>query len=135
MLHRVTHPPRSASIRAPMMVALATLIAVAPTRADAQGARTPFDALRFREIGPAVMSGRLHDIQVDPKNPSILYAAAASGGLWKSTNKGVTWKDIFGSQPDNTFGALGIFEPDPRIIWAGTGEQNNRQSSSWGGGV
>ena len=135
MLRSVTHPARFPVVRRHLLVALAALVAVAPVRAAAQAARTPFDALRFRELGPAVMSGRLHDIQVDPKNPSILYAAAASGGLWKSTNKGVTWKDIFVGQPDNTFGALGIFEPDPRIIWAGTGEQNNRQSSSWGSGV
>ncbi len=47
----------------------------------------------------------------------------------------MTWKDIFGKQPDNTFGALAIFANDTKIIWAGTGEQNNRQSSSWGGGV
>ena len=47
----------------------------------------------------------------------------------------MTWKDVFGKQPDNTFGALAIFERDSKIIWAGTGENNNRQSSSWGGGV
>jgi photosystem II stability/assembly factor-like uncharacterized protein len=98
-------------------------------------ARGPFDALHFRDIGPAASGGRIHDIQIDPKNPAVLYVAAASGGIWKSTNKGLTWKSIFDGQPDNTFGALAIFEHDPKIIWAGTGEQNNRQSSSWGGGV
>ena len=77
----------------------------------------------------------MHDVVIDPKNPAILYVAAASGGLWKSTNKGVTWTDIFGKQPDNTFGAVAIFEGDTNILWAGTGENNNRQSSSWGGGV
>jgi len=82
-----------------------------------------------------VTGGRLHDLQIDPKNPAILYVGAASGGIWKSTNKGITWTDIFGNQPDNTFGSLAIFERDSNIIWAGTGENNNRQSSSWGGGV
>ena len=96
---------------------------------------SPFDSLHFREIGPAAAGGRIHDLQIDPTNPAILYIGAASGGIWKSTNKGVTWKDVFGSQPDNTFGSLAIFEGDSRIIWAGTGENNNRQSSSWGGGV
>jgi photosystem II stability/assembly factor-like uncharacterized protein len=107
----------------------------AVTLAQAQTPRSPFDALHFREIGPAAAGGRLHDIQIDPKNPAILYVAAATGGIWKSYNKGTTWKDIFGNQPDNAFGALAIFEADPRIVWAGSGEQNNRQSSSWGGGV
>src|SRR6185436_15596802 len=94
-----------------------------------------FDRLHFRDIGPAASGGRIHDLQIDPKNPAVLYVAAATGGILKSSNKGVTWKPIFDGQADNTFGALAIFEGDPKIIWAGTGEQNNRQSSSWGGGV
>jgi photosystem II stability/assembly factor-like uncharacterized protein len=117
------------------LVGIVCALALAPTHARAQGTRSPFDALHFREIGPAAMGGRMHDIQIDPTNPAILYVATATGGIWKSTNKGTTWKDIFAQQPDNTFGALAIFEGDPNIIWAGTGEQNNRQSSSWGGGV
>jgi photosystem II stability/assembly factor-like uncharacterized protein len=111
------------------------LAAFTAVRTQGQNERSPFDALHFRGIGPAASGGRIHDLQIDPKNPAILYVGAATGGIWKSTNKGVTWKDIFGKQPDNTFGALAIFEGDSRIIWAGTGEQNNRQSSSWGGGV
>ena len=75
---------------------------------DARGG--PFDALHFRDIGPAATGGRIHDLQIDPKNPAVLYVGAATGGIWKSTNKGVTWKDVFGTQPDNTFGALAIFE-------------------------
>jgi photosystem II stability/assembly factor-like uncharacterized protein len=109
--------------------------ALFPERSITQSATSPFDALHFRDIGPAATGGRIHDIQIDPSNPAVLYVAAASGGLWKSANKGMTWKDIFAGQPDNTFGALAIFEKDPKIIWAGSGEQNNRQSSSWGGGV
>ncbi|MEX2284066.1 MAG: hypothetical protein WEE89_16385 [Gemmatimonadota bacterium] len=115
-------------------LALTAVSTLAPSLILAQSG-SPFDGLRFREIGPAVMSGRLHDVVMDPKDPAVLYVAAASGGIWKSTNKGVTWKDVFGDQPDAAMGALAIFQADPRIVWAGTGEQNNRQSSSWGGGV
>src|SRR6185369_11497732 len=97
--------------------------------------RSAFDALHFRDIGPAATGGRIHDLQIDPKDPAVLYVGAASGGIFKSTNNGVTWRDIFGSQNDNTFGSLAIFEGDSRIIWAGSGENNNRQSSSWCGGV
>ena len=110
-------------------------LAAFPALAPAQAARTPFDSLHFREIGPAATGGRIHDLQIDPRNPAILYVGTASGGIWKSYNNGVTWKDIFGTQPDNTFGSLAIFEGDSKIVWAGTGENNNRQSSSWGGGV
>jgi photosystem II stability/assembly factor-like uncharacterized protein len=116
------------------LVVLGALV-VLSVRTDVQTAHSPFDSLRFRDIGPAATGGRIHDLQIDPKDPAVLYVGAATGGIWKSTNKGVTWKDIFGTQPDNTFGALAIFAGDSRIIWAGTGENNNRQSSSWGGGV
>jgi photosystem II stability/assembly factor-like uncharacterized protein len=118
-----------------MLLAFTLLSAPMPVRTAPADSRAPFDTLHFRDIGPAATGGRIHDIQIDPKDPAILYVAAATGGIWKSTNKGVTWKDIFGRQPDNTFGALAIFAGDSKIIWAGSGEQNNRQSSSWGGGV
>jgi photosystem II stability/assembly factor-like uncharacterized protein len=119
-----------------LLLAAIGLLDITPAaRTAPQSSRAPFDRLHFRDIGPAVTGGRIHDVQLDPKDPAVLYIAAASGGLWKTTNKGMTWKDIFAGQPDNTFGALGIFAGDPKILWAGTGEQNNRQSSSWGSGV
>lgn len=98
-------------------------------------AQSPFDALHVRSIGPAVMGGRIHDVEVDPRDPATIYVGAAAGGIWKTTNKGTTWAPIFDGQPDNSFGDIAIFAGDSRIVWAGTGEQNNRQSSSWGGGV
>src|SRR5262245_15600395 len=106
--------------------ALVLSLALVTTRTQplpAEGSATagPFDDLHFRNIGPAAAGGRIHDIQIDPKNPAILYVAAATGGIWKSANKGVTWKPIFENQPDNTFGALAIFERDPNVVWAGTG--------------
>ena len=119
-------------------IGVAVAFSFAPARMLAQSGRPavgPFDALRFRDIGPAATGGRIHDLQIDPKNPAVLYVGTASGGIWKSSNNGVTWKDVFGTQPDNTFGALAIFERDTKIVWAGTGENNNRQSSSWGDGV
>jgi photosystem II stability/assembly factor-like uncharacterized protein len=118
-----------------MSVAMKILAATALAAATAAAQSSPFDALHFREIGPAATGGRIHDLQIDPKNPAVLYVGTAGGGIWKSTNNGVTWRDVFGKQPDATFGALAIFEGDTRIVWAGSGEQNNRQSSSWGGGV
>src|SRR5215207_347600 len=98
-------------------------------------AQSPFDSLRFRSIGPAATGGRIHDVEVDPKDPATIYVATASGGIWKTTNHATFWTPIFDRQRDNTFGDLAIFPGDTRIIWAGTGEQNNRQSTSWGGGV
>src|SRR5204862_1969814 len=117
------------------VVALVVLATFAQTATQVKDERSPFDALHFRSIGPAASGGRIHDLQIDPKNPAVLYVGSASGGIWKSTNKGLTWKDVFVQQPDNTFGALAIFPSDTNIIWPGTGAQNNRQRSSWRDGV
>src|SRR5258707_8408027 len=106
------------------LIALAVFATLVPARTQTRP-RSAFDALHFRDIGPAASGGRIHDLQIDPTDPAVLYAGAASGGIWKSTNKGVTWRDIFGKQNDNTFGALAIFDRDSKIIWAGTGENNN----------
>ena len=128
---------RVSSIAAVLTLAsLAAIAAWLPVRTSAQApAASPFSELHFRDIGPGVTSGRIHDIQIDPKDPAVLYVGTAGGGIWKSTNKGTTWKDIFGKENDSSFGALAIFDKNPQIVWAGSGEQNNRQSSSWGGGV
>jgi photosystem II stability/assembly factor-like uncharacterized protein len=111
------------------------LLLAAPCMAPLASAQSPFDALKFRSIGPAATGGRIHDIEVDPRDPATIYVATASGGIWKSTNHATSWTPITDKMPENTFGDLAIFQGDPRILWAGSGEQNNRQSSSWGSGV
>ncbi|MDH5235495.1 MAG: hypothetical protein OEW77_11090, partial [Gemmatimonadota bacterium] len=129
------HRPTLKLLPALMLWAAPFATALVAPLATSLGAQSPFDALHVRSIGPAVMGGRVHDVEVDPRDPATIYVGAAAGGIWKTTNKGTTWTPIFEGQPDNTFGDLAIFAGDSRIIWAGTGEQNNRQSSSWGGGV
>src|SRR5512143_2902941 len=73
----------------------AWLIALTPVVSVAQ---SPFDSLHFRSIGPAATGGRIHDVEVDPKDPSTIYVAAASGGIWKTTNHGTFWAPIFEGQ-------------------------------------
>jgi photosystem II stability/assembly factor-like uncharacterized protein len=102
---------------------------------NAQQATGPFRELRLRPIGPAVMGGRLHDVTALPNDPSTVIIATATGGLWESTNHGTTWTPIFEGQSTATFGVITIAPSNPNILWAGSGEQNNRQSSSWGDGV
>lgn len=123
-------------MRRPSLVPpFAAVLAIASLAGHPAAAQSPFDALHFRSVGPAVMGGRIHDVEVDPRDPATIYLGTAAGGIWKTTNKGTTWTPVFEGQPDNTFGDIAIFGGDSRIVWAGTGEQNNRQSSSWGGGV
>ena len=61
--------------------------------------------------------------------------ATASGGLWKSVNRGISWTNLWEQMPVSTFGDLAIAPSDPGVLYAGTGEQQNRQSTSWGNGV
>jgi photosystem II stability/assembly factor-like uncharacterized protein len=89
----------------------------------------------FRSIGPAVMMGRLDDIQGSEKDPMIIYIGYATGGLWKSTDGGNHWKSQFDNLPNESIGAIGIAPSDPNVVYVGMGEANNRQSSSIGDGV
>jgi photosystem II stability/assembly factor-like uncharacterized protein len=89
----------------------------------------------WRSIGPASMGGRIDDIAVVESNPSIIYLGFATGGLWKSTNNGTTWSSIFDRYPVSSVGDIAIAPSNPNVIYVGTGEPNNRQSSSFGGGV
>jgi photosystem II stability/assembly factor-like uncharacterized protein len=91
--------------------------------------------LKFREIGPAIMGGRVDDFAVVESDPRIIYVASAAGGIFKTVNGGITWQPIFDDQINSTIGDLALAPSDPSILWAGTGEPNNRQSSSWGNGV
>ena len=91
--------------------------------------------LTFRNVGPANMGGRIDDFAVVESNPHIIYCGTASGGLWKTTNNGTTWKPIFDDQATSTIGNVAVATTNPDIVWVGTGEPNNRQSSSWGNGV
>ncbi len=117
---------------------LATVVLLAPGRVQAQSvniSQSDLEAFRPRSIGPAVTGGRVHDVEALPGDPSTIFVATASGGLWKTTNRGHTWKNVFEHMPVSTFGDVAISESNPNILYAGTGEQNNRQSTSWGNGV
>jgi photosystem II stability/assembly factor-like uncharacterized protein len=92
-------------------------------------------AFEFRSIGPAVMMGRIDDIQGADKDPMIVYIGFATGGLWKSTDGGNHWQSLFDNLPNESIGSIGIAPSDPNIVYVGTGEANNRQSSSIGDGV
>lgn len=94
-----------------------------------------FKSLQFRALGPAIMGGRIDDFAVVETDPHIIYAATASGGLWKTTNNGTTWEPLFDQQSHSSIGDVTVAPSNPEIVWAGSGEANNRQSSSWGNGI
>jgi photosystem II stability/assembly factor-like uncharacterized protein len=94
-----------------------------------------FTALRARGIGPALMSGRISDIAVNPRDHSEFYVAAASGGVWKTTNRGVSFSPVFDDQGSYSIGCLAIDPSNTNVVWVGTGENKSQRSVSFGDGV
>ncbi|MFT5138406.1 MAG: photosystem II stability/assembly factor-like uncharacterized protein [Rhodothermales bacterium] len=91
--------------------------------------------LKMRSIGPALMGGRIADIAVHPFNSSVWYVAAGSGGVWKTSNAGVTWQAIFDSQGSYSIGDVTIDKRNPDVVWVGTGENISGRHVGWGDGV
>lgn len=89
----------------------------------------------WRSIGPANMGGRIDDIAVVDSNPSVYYVGYATGGIWKTVNNGTTFTPIFDVYSTHSIGDMAVAPSDPNILYVGTGEPNNRQSSSFGNGV
>ncbi len=92
-------------------------------------------AFEFREIGPAIMGGRVADIAPVESKPTSFYVGLASGGVWFTENHGMSWTPLFDDQPCSSVGDVTVFQPNPNVVWVGTGEPQNRQSSPYGCGV
>jgi photosystem II stability/assembly factor-like uncharacterized protein len=111
----------------------------APSQTTANNASINYEsvlnALTFRSIGPAVTSGRISDIVVNPLDKSEWYLAAASGGVWKTNNAGTSFSPIFDAQASFSIGCLKMDPKNPHIIWVGTGENNNQRSVAYGDGI
>jgi photosystem II stability/assembly factor-like uncharacterized protein len=119
-------------LRSVALVAMvATPIAVAPQTPD----RATIAGLRWRSIGPVNMAGRITDVEVDPRNSKVFYIAGATGGIWKTVNAGTTWVPLWERQPIASLGDIAISPSNPNIIWAGTGEEDSRNSVQPGFGV
>ena len=116
------------------------LLATAPLTAQVSA---PLDStflagMRWRSIGPANMMGRVTDVEGIPTPSRTFYVAAATGGIWKTTNAGTTFDLVFGMNPEHrviSMGDLAIAPSDTNVIYAGTGEEDSRNSISPGGGI
>ncbi|NQU35641.1 MAG: glycosyl hydrolase, partial [Bacteroidetes bacterium] len=94
-----------------------------------------FSGLEFRNIGPALMSGRISDIAIHPENNNIWYICAGSGGVWKTKNAGTTWTPIFDNQKVFSIGCVSIDPNNSHIVWVGTGENVGGRHVGFGDGV
>ena len=94
-----------------------------------------FKGLEFRGIGPAMMSGRIADIVIDPSDPSTWYVGVGSGGIWKTENGGTTWETIFDDQDAYSIGCITLDPNDVNTVWVGTGENVSGRHVAYGAGV
>ncbi|MEW6322940.1 MAG: hypothetical protein AB1635_17870 [Acidobacteriota bacterium] len=122
------------------LLALAALPSSPTPPLAAQSAQASLQArdlagLRLRNIGPATMSGRMVDMDVVESDPYVMYVASATGGVFRTRDNGVTWEAVFEREPVHSVGDIAVFQPNPNILWVGTGERANRQSVGWGDGV
>jgi photosystem II stability/assembly factor-like uncharacterized protein len=96
---------------------------------------TSFKGLELRNIGPALMSGRISDIAIHPDDPSAWYVAVGSGGVWKTANAGTTWQPIFDGESVYSTGCIAIDPANPEVIWVGSGENVGGRHVGFGNGI
>lgn len=124
-IHQIVDTPTSTSAPAP------TSAPAEPTKPT----KETLGGLKFRGIGPALSSGRIGDFAVDPNDPNRYFVAVASGGIWKTTNGGTTFKPVFDGEGSYSIGCLAMDPKNSNVVWAGTGENNSQRSVSFGDGV
>lgn len=107
----------------------------AKAASDTAQAGPSLDGLTWRSIGPATMSGRIIDLAIHPKTPNTWFVAAASGGIWKTTNAGTTFTPVFDGQTTYSIGAVTIDPNSPHVVWVGSGENNYQRAVGYGDGV
>lgn len=94
-----------------------------------------FAGLALREIGPALASGRISEIAVDPRDPYRWVVGVSSGGVWTTDNAGTTWTPVFDGEGSFSIGAVTLDPQNPLTVWVGSGENNSQRSVAYGDGV
>jgi photosystem II stability/assembly factor-like uncharacterized protein len=123
-----------------VLAASLSVVQVATAQEHDREERPELDAkflsgLEFRGIGPALMSGRITEIAIDPVERSTWYLAIASGGVWKTDNAGTTWTPIFDDEGSYSIGTVVVDPNDHLTVWVGTGENNSQRSVGYGDGL
>jgi len=119
----------------PSLLIAVFLATVARVQAQPSTEDLSLDAFKFRNVGPAFLSGRIADIAVHPEDPNIWYVAVGSGGVWKTVNAGTTWEPLFDDQKSYSTGCITIDPSNPSQIWVGTGENVGGRHVGFGDGI
>src|SRR5688500_14594016 len=122
----------------PAMALVVALVFAAPVaqeqKKDDAAVPKEFKTLKYRLIGPAA-GGRVSRVAGVAGDPSTVYAATASGGVWKTTDGGATWKSVFDDQPISSIGSIAIATSQPNVVYVGSGEANIRGNVAAGNGI
>src|SRR5690606_7051492 len=94
-----------------------------------------FSGITLRSLGPSMATGRVADFVIDPRDPAVWYVGIASGGVWKSVNRGLEWTPIFDEQGAYSIGVVQLDPHAPDTVWVGTGENASQRSAGYGNGV
>ena len=121
------HPPAKGMPAAPRLAGYEKRLAMEKA--------TPLANLRFRNVGPEVQGGRIVDLDGPRNRPETLFVAFASGGLWRTDNRGGSWTPLFDHESSMTLGAIAVGDADGNVLWAGTGEANSSRTTYAGTGV
>ncbi len=97
--------------------------------------KVSLDAFKFRNVGPAFLSGRIADIDTHPENSNVWYVAVGSGGVWKTENAGTTWSPIFDDQSTYSTGCITLDPSNPSTVWVGSGENVGGRHVAYGDGI
>ena len=117
------------------LLAATSVAAQTATRADSSPLARAVSGLKLRAIGPALTSGRVADIAVDPTNKAVWYVASAAGGVWKTTNAGTSFTPVFNKEGSFSIGVVTVDPRNPNVVWVGTGENNVQRVVAYGDGV
>ncbi len=116
------------------LISVVACLALASTAfAATKHSSDPFSNLQLRNLGPAVSGGRVTTVAGLPGKPGVYYVGAAGGGVWKTTDDGMSWSDVF--KQAASIGAVAIAPSNPNDVWVGTGESNPRNDTLDGQGI
>jgi len=112
-----------------------SFLALAADDEESVWSESTFAGLELRELGPALTSGRIGDLAIDPTNPKRYFVAVCSGNVWRTENNATTYEPIFDDQGSYSIGCITLDPNNPHTVWVGTGENNSQRSVGYGDGV
>ncbi|NIP94519.1 MAG: glycosyl hydrolase, partial [Akkermansiaceae bacterium] len=133
---------RATTFLATLLIIASSALLGAQEKAETEGKKDggklnsgALSAIKLRSVGPALMSGRIADVAIDPEKPNTWYVGAGSGGVWKTENAGTTWKPVFDNYGSYSIGCVTVDPSNRNIVWVGTGENVGGRHVGYGDGI